>query len=139
MSKKLLTVAGVENVAPPKSGRVDYWDTILPGFHLRVTSNGVKTYAVKGRVHGKQVKCTIGRAEIIRLPDAREAGRSLLLQMSLGKNPNERHRVRHDPDSLMNAVIDEYLDIGTSNAKGTTRKMIKGTFRRHVRPADRKR
>ena len=29
---------------PPKAGSVDYFDTSFPGFALRVTANGVKTF-----------------------------------------------------------------------------------------------
>ena len=38
-----LTQAAVERLKPPASGRVEYWDSQLPGFGLRVSAPG-ETY-----------------------------------------------------------------------------------------------
>ncbi len=43
MPKMKMTVRGVEGLKPPKSGQVDYWDTGLPGFGLRVSAGGKRT------------------------------------------------------------------------------------------------
>ena len=44
MARMKLTAAAVERVKPPASGRTEYWDALLPGFGLRVTANGDKSW-----------------------------------------------------------------------------------------------
>jgi integrase len=46
MSRLRLTALGVERLKPPASGRIEVWDTILPGLGLRVTDQGRKTFVV---------------------------------------------------------------------------------------------
>ena len=45
-----LTELAVAKVRPPKAGRVEYFDTLLPSFGLRITSNGAKSWVVMTRV-----------------------------------------------------------------------------------------
>jgi hypothetical protein len=44
-----LTQRAVETLKPPATGRVEYWDSHLPGFGLRVAGSGRKTW----------VRCTV--------------------------------------------------------------------------------
>ncbi len=45
----------------PAAGRIELWDTNTAGFGLRVTASGERTFTVKGRLHGTQVRRTVGR------------------------------------------------------------------------------
>jgi integrase len=56
--KKHLTRKSIYTVAP-KTGRLDIWDT-APGFGLRITANGTRTYTVMGRLNGLLVRRTLG-------------------------------------------------------------------------------
>ena len=60
---------------PLAAQRMDYHDAALPGFMVRVTPNGVRTFAVWYRVRGsgEARRLTIGRVGTISLADAREA------------------------------------------------------------------
>ena len=60
MIKKALTAAGVERLKIPKRGRVERYDGRLPGFGVRVTSNGHKSWIVLGQLNGQRVRCTLG-------------------------------------------------------------------------------
>ena len=71
-----LTKISADRVKPPKSGRRELWDTIVPGLHLRVTENGTKTYALMSRLHGKQLRMTLGRHGVISLEEARRKARA---------------------------------------------------------------
>ncbi len=57
----------------PRTGRVDYFDSTTPGFGLRITSAGIKTWFFMYRVNGKRLRrWTIGRCPALSLADARE-------------------------------------------------------------------
>ena len=71
MSSKKLTVEYVRKVKPPKTGRAEHFDAILPGFALRVTANGAKSYCCFYRIGGRLRRYTIGNALKISLEDAR--------------------------------------------------------------------
>jgi hypothetical protein len=53
MAKKNLTAKAVAALKPTE-GRVDYFDANLPGFCVRVTPNGVKTFSVLYRHGGRK-------------------------------------------------------------------------------------
>lgn len=95
MPKKYLNEAVVKSKLP-KAGQVDYWDTALRGFGLRVGSGGTRTYFVMRRINGKMVRRTIGKAlrpdetpvgDELSLDDAREAAGRALRQFSRGIDP----------------------------------------------------
>ena len=55
-----LTQLAVDKIAAPQSGRTIFWDRHLPGFGLRVTAKGAKSWVAMYRVDGKPVMETIG-------------------------------------------------------------------------------
>jgi hypothetical protein len=93
MARKNLTVASVERVRPPKSGRVEMLDAIVPGLALRVTSKGGKTWAVRYRIDGKQRRMTLGPFPRIELDRAREKARDALELVDKGIDPAEELKV----------------------------------------------
>jgi integrase len=68
---------------------VTYWDTQLPGFGLRVSAKGRKTFVAMYRVKGgKEVMETIATmAELPDIKDARDRARASMLQARQGINP----------------------------------------------------
>ena len=68
-----------------------WFDESTTGFGVYAKGN-VKTYFVQARVNGKQVKATIGKANIFSLDDARKEAKAKLVEMSKGVNPNEEKR-----------------------------------------------
>lgn len=43
MPNKKLTDTVVAKTKPPASGRLEYWDSLLPGFGLRITDKGARS------------------------------------------------------------------------------------------------
>lgn len=64
MPKMKLTALAVARIAPPASGQVDYFDAAMPAFGVRISPAGTRTYFVMTRVHGKQVRLSIGKAKL---------------------------------------------------------------------------
>lgn len=70
-----------------ESVRLDYWDDCLPGFGLRVTPDGEKTFCVKYRIAGKQRRFSLGRFPKISLAQAREMARDAFELIRRGTDP----------------------------------------------------
>src|SRR5436190_18368088 len=83
-----LTQLAAEKIAAPATGRVIYWDRLLPGFGLRVTSTSAKSWVAMYRVGGKTVMETLGQlAKLPKVDDARQAARASLEKAALGEHP----------------------------------------------------
>jgi hypothetical protein len=54
MPRAKLTAAAVERIKPPATGRVERFDSMLPGFAPRVTEKGGKSWVLFIRLHGRQ-------------------------------------------------------------------------------------
>ena len=87
MPRKMLTAVAVERIKAPKSGRVEHFDKLLPGFALRVTSGGAKSWVIFYRLAGVQVRQTLGKYPALDLADAREAARETVPEESITQLP----------------------------------------------------
>ena len=67
-----------------------YWDPELPGFGVRVTDKGARSYVVENRVGGETVRVTIGKVGKWPLKRAREEARELAMKMDKGIDPAPR-------------------------------------------------
>ena len=61
MPKLRLTATAVRRFQPPNAGQVEYYDTHLPAFGMRVSYSGTKSWFVMTRVDGKLIRVTLGR------------------------------------------------------------------------------
>jgi integrase len=123
-----LTQAAVERLRPPASGRVEYWDSQLPGFGLRVSAprpgskDGRRTWQAMYRVNGRLARETIGTMAVIpNVAEAREIARESLRKAQQGIDPTaERRRAEeaaaHEAGEAavrardtLGSVIDRYL------------------------------
>jgi integrase len=80
------------------------WDTVVPGFGVRCTLGGKKSFVVQRRVNGVERRVTIGEFGIWTLDQAREEARSLLRDMDRGVDPihvkKEKAKARAKEDAL---------------------------------------
>ncbi len=78
-----LTDFSIRALETPLKGQKTYHDDTLPGFGIRLSQAGSKTFVL---VHGRdRRKITIGRYGIITLAQAREEAKRLLAEFTLGK------------------------------------------------------
>jgi len=87
MPSPKLTARGVEHVKPPKRGRVEYWDAALPGFGLRVTHTGSRSWVAMFRAGGRLRRMTLGTFPALQLADARDKAREVLRSAQKGNDP----------------------------------------------------
>ncbi|MDA1023724.1 MAG: tyrosine-type recombinase/integrase [Proteobacteria bacterium] len=62
----------IASLKPPKTGQVDYFDTTMPGFGIRVSYGGAKAWFVKYVHKGRQRRMTLGQYPAVKLAKARE-------------------------------------------------------------------
>ena len=60
MPQKKFTDRTISNLKPPKEGQDDYFDTATPGFGIRVSYGGSKSWFVKYVHKGRQRRMTLG-------------------------------------------------------------------------------
>jgi integrase len=120
MPKIRLTQVAVDRLKPPVSGRVEYWDTTLPAFGLRVAAARAgqparKTWMCSYRVAGKKVRETLGTtATIPKVDDARDLARASMQKAQRGVHPVEERKRTAAADANgrgqpLAAAIERYL------------------------------
>lgn len=87
MPKVELKAATVRHAKAAPGERLELWDTLRPGFGLRVTDRGNKTYFVTYRLHGRKVRQTLGEAGTLTLGEARQAARDAIAAARNGQDP----------------------------------------------------
>ena len=92
MARQRLTDRSI-NRKPPASGQIEIWDTVVPGFGLRVSYGGKRTFFVMTRINGRQVRRTAGTTTTHSLAEAREAARNILRDAAKGIDLKDRERI----------------------------------------------
>jgi integrase len=138
-----LTQPAIEKLKAPLTGRIGYWDNQLPGFGLRISETGRKTWVVMYRVGGKLVRETLGKAAVIpNVADARSRARESLQKVQAGVNPVEEKRGSERAAKLagertpksFGAAADLYLTrYAERNTKTSTHKETKRVLQHDVR------
>ncbi len=103
-----LTKSVVDRLPVPSTGYALHWDEQDRGFGLRITKDGKKSYVVQGRVHGKELRLTIGPHGVFTVDQAREAAREHLRNMRLGTDPRDLRRQAQASGVTLRQVADAY-------------------------------
>jgi integrase len=86
---------GIAGLEVPETGRVEYFDKSTPGFGLRVTSRGHRSWICLYRYKGEKRRYTIGTYPQLGLADAREEAKEVLRRAAMGEDPaTEKKRER---------------------------------------------
>ncbi len=79
-----LTDLSIKSLPIPERGQKTYTDDVVPGFGVRVSQGGTRTFVL---MHGQHRQLTtIGRVGIISLADARGTAKKILAEKTLGKH-----------------------------------------------------
>jgi hypothetical protein len=72
--------------APGKSQSF-LWDAKSPCLAVRATSNGAKSYVCQAKLHGKDIRITLGSTNVWMIGDAREAANRFKVTVDQGVDP----------------------------------------------------
>lgn len=108
----------IRKLKPPDAGYKLIGDAELPGFGVRITANGVRsfilTYTTK---RGRQRRMTIGRWPTWTATAAREKAKALKRRVDDGEDPMQaEQQLRRDP--TFGEIVTLYLDTEASKQKG---------------------
>lgn len=111
MTQKVLTEKGIKNVPLPKAGQDEHFDAALPGFALRVTPKGTKSFVFFYRRNGKQRRSTLGRYPALSLAEAHTKAREILRQLEVGEDPRRKQdeQKREIEADTYEADVDDYI------------------------------
>ncbi len=112
MEKKILTEASIKRFVLPKEGQVEHFDAALPGFAVRLTPKGTKSFIFFYRRNGKQRRSTLGRFPELTLAEARDKARDILRLLDAGEDPRrDRHKQEKEFEQADTyaAAVDDYI------------------------------
>jgi integrase len=121
-----VTDLSLKKLRVPETGRVTYADDALPGFGVRVSSSGIKSFVLL--VGRSRTRVTIGRYPTITLSEARTRAREIIAGRVLGKE--EATKLKFE-DAIPLFIASHY---GDDYAKPRTRDEIERLLRRHFLP-----
>lgn len=81
-----LTVHRVEVAEPPPDGQRFIRDTLTPGFALRITARGVKSYVIECWINNRSRRLTLGKHPALSLKDARKRARQEIGKFAMGRD-----------------------------------------------------
>lgn len=103
--RKALSNKTVEALKP-QGRRYDIWDTLCPGFGVRVSPSGTKSFCVKYRYGTGQRRLSLGSFPRMPLAAARAKAMDTLRQVDEGIDPAGRRR---QPGLLVEAVVQDFI------------------------------
>jgi integrase len=116
MARATLTDVMVRRIRPPARGQVEHWDVVIPGFALRVSDSGRKSWVLMARLRGELLRYTIGTYPTIGLAKARELARSALHLIAEGKDPRDERKRRVEQRTGTFASVAAAFVAGDRNA-----------------------
>jgi len=84
-----LTAKTLENLKAPSDpgGRIEYFDESVPGFTVRVTRDGRRTFTFLYRLRGKRCRIKLGTHPPLSLKEAREAAKDAWVAVQRNEDP----------------------------------------------------
>jgi integrase len=127
----------VEKLSAPAVGRIVYWDRVCPGFGLRLTANGARSWVASYRVGGRKIMETLGTvARLPRVDDARTLARASMEKAATGANPvaEKRSAAARSTAKTVAAAVERYLDHCDRNLRAKTAGEWRRIFEHDVLP-----
>lgn len=115
MGRTILTEVAVQRLRPPAAGRCEKWDASLPGFGVRITPHGRRSFVLVTRLHRKPVRVTLGAWPGLSLAQARQLAKDAIHRVAQGEDPRRR---RPTPE-LFETVAEDFVE---KHAKEKTRR-----------------
>lgn len=104
-----LTEKVIKALEPPRRGNRITYDGDIPGFGLRVTKGGAKSFILNYRIDGRERRLTLGSWPAWNATGARRRAKELRTSIDRGDDPLDDKQQRRAAASFA-AIAGEYLD-----------------------------
>lgn len=94
---------------PAPEKRTFYYDTVEPKLSLQVTPNGAKSFYIRQRVRGVDIRVKLGEPPIMTVEEARIAAVANRKMMNDGENPIQQSRKYRNEDKLQK-LFDDFVE-----------------------------
>lgn len=105
-----LTDLMLRRVTADGQDRIEVWDGKTPGFGVRVSKTGTKTFILLYRHRGRARRLSLGRWPIVSLSTARKKARAALQALDVGRDPAVDHRLDDDASFRFDAVVRDFVE-----------------------------
>ncbi len=126
------------NIARRKPGKrvIEYWDSELPGFGLRVHPSGRRTWFVMFRQRGKQRRASLGTSRQVTAIEARRMARDKLAEVALDGLPTRKtSKVSAKRSPLVRDYAERFWTDYARHWKPSTRHRNRTGLDREILPA----
>lgn len=110
------------------------WDDALPGYGIRMSPKGLKSYVVQYRWEGQSKRIAIGRTNMVTADQARKAAKIILGDVSAGKSPSLEAQRSRKTVTLARAAerfMDEHVKI---RLKPSTQSDYRHNLKKYILP-----
>lgn len=110
-----ITKSFVDKIEPPKippnakQAQAFYRDSAIPGFGLRVTDTGAKSFIIEKRINGKVKRMTLGRYGNLTVEQAKNEAMKLLGDVATGGDPIGRKKQAKVDATSLSETFKDYL------------------------------
>ena len=105
-----LTDLMLQRLTAAGQDRSEVWDGKTPGFGVRVSKTGTKTFILLYRHRGRPRRLSLGRWPIVTLAKARQKARAALQTLDAGADPAVGHRPDDNPSFRFDAVAGSFVE-----------------------------
>src|SRR5581483_8890836 len=117
---KLFFTSRTIDALQPQTMNVDYWDTTLAGFGIRVSPKGVKSWTLVYRYHRRQRRIGLGRYPLISLADARIRAKQALGDVARDIDPASKRDASRESGTF-SALVSDFMERYSKPQKRTWR------------------
>ena len=132
MGVESLTDLKLRKVKPNAGKRLDIWDTRIPGFGVRISPAGTKTFVLMYRIHNRKRRVSIGRYPEIGLADARRIALEMRAQIARQEDPQTKGN-SNTTSFHFNKAVESFVAIhcvrhNRENTRLETERLLKRNF-----------
>jgi len=107
----------VKSLKPPASGQKAYFDESTPGFGIRVSYGGSKSWLVKYVHNGKQRLLTLGQYPAISLAEAKKQYLKVKHELAVDKTDPAERKIQDQDVLTLKRLIDLYIEMHAKEKK----------------------
>ncbi len=98
---------------------INIQDAGQTGLAVRVRDTGIKSFIVRYKLNGKDVRTTLGKYPSMTIDQARKAAREALNKFSDGINPNSQKKADKAKNTTLMQCFEDYLTVNHKLARST--------------------